>query len=399
MATVAIILAAGAGKRMGADQPKQFLDLGGRSLILYALDAFEACSAVDRIVLVTSPDMIDEVRTLASVCEKVQDVVAGGAERQDSVAEGIKAAGDVEIITVHDGARPMVRAEEIADVIEAARANGAAVIGQPASDTIKRGRDGQVIETLDRSEVWAVQTPQAFKADVIREAHEAAARDGFYGTDDTALVERIGKPVTLVEGSRDNIKVTHPGDLERAEDILNRRMEGGVQRIGMGYDVHQLAEGRKLILGGVEVPFERGLDGHSDADVLSHVVIDALLGAASLGDIGRLFPDTDAAYKDISSLVLLERTAEALREANVTVGNVDATVMAQRPKLAPHIGQMEANIAEALGIDVSQVSVKATTTEKLGFVGEEKGMAAQAIALVSQSAKGKMENENRGGAE
>ncbi|MBS11295.1 MAG: bifunctional 2-C-methyl-D-erythritol 4-phosphate cytidylyltransferase/2-C-methyl-D-erythritol 2,4-cyclodiphosphate synthase [Gemmatimonadetes bacterium] len=399
MATVAIILAAGAGKRMGADQPKQFLDLGGRSLILYALDAFEACSAVDRIVLVTSPDMIDEVRTLASVCEKVQDVVAGGAERQDSVAEGIKAAGDVEIITVHDGARPMVRAEEIADVIEAARANGAAVIGQPASDTIKRGRDGQVIETLDRSEVWAVQTPQAFKADVIREAHEAAARDGFYGTDDTALVERIGKPVTLVEGSRDNIKVTHPGDLERAEDILNRRMEGGVQRIGMGYDVHHLAEGRKLILGGVEVPFERGLDGHSDADVLSHVVIDALLGAASLGDIGRLFPDTDAAYKDISSLVLLERTAEALREANVTVGNVDATVMAQRPKLAPHIGQMEANIAEALGIDVSQVSVKATTTEKLGFVGEEKGMAAQAIALVSQSAKGKMENENRGGAE
>ncbi|HAA74140.1 TPA: bifunctional 2-C-methyl-D-erythritol 4-phosphate cytidylyltransferase/2-C-methyl-D-erythritol 2,4-cyclodiphosphate synthase [Candidatus Latescibacteria bacterium] len=399
MATVAIILAAGAGKRMGADRPKQFLDLGGRSLILYALDAFEACSAVDRIVLVTPPDMIDEVRTLASVCEKVQDVVAGGAERQDSVAEGIKAVGDAEIIAVHDGARPMVRAEEIADVIEAARANGAAVIGQPASDTIKRGRDGQVIETLDRSEVWAVQTPQAFKADVIREAHEAAARDGFYGTDDTALVERIGKPVTLVEGSRDNIKVTHPGDLERAEDILNRRMEGGVQRIGMGYDVHQLAEGRKLILGGVEVPFERGLDGHSDADVLSHVVIDALLGAASLGDIGRLFPDTDAAYKDISSLVLLERTAEALREANVTVGNVDATVMAQRPKLAPHIGQMEANIAEVLGIDVSQVSVKATTTEKLGFVGEEKGMAAQAIALVRQSAKGKMENENRGGAE
>ena len=155
-----------------------------------------------------------------------------------------------------------------------------------------------------------------------------------------------------------------------------------MQRIGMGYDVHQLVEGRKLILGGVEVPFEKGLGGHSDADVLSHVVIDALLGAAGLGDIGRLFPDTDAAYKDISSLVLLERTADALREANVTVGNVDATVMAQRPKLASHIPDMEANIARALDVDVARISVKATTTEKLGFVGEEKGMAAQAVAIV-----------------
>ena len=256
------------------------------------------------------------------------------------------------------------------------------MIGQPVTDTIKRAQEGCVAETLDRSDLWAVQTPQAFKTNILREAHEAAMRDGFVGTDDTVLAERIGKPVTLMEGSAENIKVTRPGDIERAEDILKRRLGGDVQRIGMGYDVHQLVEGRKLVLGGVNVPFDLGLDGHSDADVLSHVVIDAILGAAGLGDIGRLFPDTDQAYKDISSLILLERTAKALNEAGAQLVNVDATVMAQRPKLAPHVPEMETNIATALGVEESRVSVKATTTEKLGFVGEERGMAAQAVALV-----------------
>jgi len=381
--TYAIVLAAGIGRRMQSDQPKQFLDLAGAPLLTHTLDAFEACEGVDAIVVVTGSDDTDAVASLVDGYAKVRVVVTGGKERQDSVAEGLKAVpSDADLIAVHDGARPLILPTEIDVVLAAARVSGAAVIGQPVSDTIKRVDKGDVAETLDRSALWAVQTPQAFKADVIREAHAAAQRDGFVGTDDTVLVERLGLKVALVEGSRDNIKVTHPGDLERAEDILRRRSGGSVQRIGMGYDVHQLTAGRKLILGGVDVPFEKGLDGHSDADVLSHVVIDALLGAAGLGDIGRLFPDTDAAFKDISSLVLLERTAEALREANVTIGNVDATVMAQRPKLALYIPEMEANIARALGTSVDRVSVKATTTEKLGFVGKEEGMAAQAVAMV-----------------
>jgi 2-C-methyl-D-erythritol 4-phosphate cytidylyltransferase/2-C-methyl-D-erythritol 2,4-cyclodiphosphate synthase len=381
--TYAIVLAAGMGRRMQSDQPKQFLDLKGRPLLVHTLCAFEACDSVDAIIVVASPDATEAISDLSAHCEKVQSVVAGGKERQDSVAEGLKAVpGDADMIAIHDGARPLILPAEIDTVLASARASGAAVVGQPVSDTIKRVEKGEVAETLARSTLWAVQTPQAFRADVIREAHAKAKADGFLGTDDTALVERLGLTVMLVEGSRDNIKVTHPGDFERAEDILRRRSGGGVQRIGMGYDVHQLTEGRKLILGGVDVPFEKGLDGHSDADVLSHVVIDALLGAAGLGDIGRLFPDSDNVFKDISSLVLLERTADVLREANVVVGNVDATVMAQRPKLATYIPEMEANIAEALGTTVDRVSVKATTTEKLGFVGNEEGMAAQAVAMV-----------------
>ncbi|HCK11111.1 MAG TPA: bifunctional 2-C-methyl-D-erythritol 4-phosphate cytidylyltransferase/2-C-methyl-D-erythritol 2,4-cyclodiphosphate synthase [Candidatus Latescibacteria bacterium] len=381
--TYAIILAGGLGRRMETDKPKQLLDFGDRPVLCHTLEVFDSCEDIDRIVVVGPRGDLDEVRSLSSAFSKVGAVVDGGKERQDSVRKGLRAVPrEADVVAVHDGARPLVTSNEISVIVAAARKSGAAVIGQPVTDTIKRAQDGCVAETLDRSDLWAVQTPQAFKTNILREAHEAAMRDGFVGTDDTVLAERIGKPVTLMEGSAENIKVTRPGDIERAEDILKRRLGGDVQRIGMGYDVHQLVEGRKLVLGGVNVPFDLGLDGHSDADVLSHVVIDAILGAAGLGDIGRLFPDTDQAYKDISSLILLERTAKALNEAGAQLVNVDATVMAQRPKLAPHVPEMETNIATALGVEESRVSVKATTTEKLGFVGEERGMAAQAVALV-----------------
>ncbi len=381
--TYAIVLAAGMGRRMEADRPKQFLDLAGQPILVHTLAAFQKAPSIDRIVVVGSEDALVDVCDLADPFSKTESVVPGGAERQDSVREGLRAVPrGADLVAVHDGARPLVLVDEIEATVTAAREIGAAVIGQPVSDTIKRGREGKAIETLDRSELWAVQTPQVFKADVLREAHAAADRDGFLGTDDTALAERVGQTVALVEGSSDNIKVTRPGDVERAGDILKRRAGGQVQRIGMGYDVHRLVAGRRLTLGGVDMPFELGLEGHSDADVLSHVVIDAVLGAARLGDIGRLFPDTDLAFKDISSLILLERTASVLEKSDMRIGNVDATVMAQRPRLAPHIPEMEANIARSLGVAVSQISVKATTTERLGFVGEEKGMAAQAIAMV-----------------
>ena len=387
MTCYGVVLAGGAGRRMGGEEPKQFMRVAGRPVLACVLAAFEACDAVDGTVIVGPEDRLDTCASLSRQmgCRKVKDVVAGGKERQDSVLCGVnRVPSEVDVIAVHDGARPLVQPDDITRVVRAADAFGAAVLGTPVSDTVKRAAGDQVEETLDRSNLWSVQTPQAFRASVLREAQAQALEDGFIGTDDTVLVERIGHPVAIVEGARDNIKVTVPEDLARVEDILNRRRRTTTtSRIGMGYDVHQLVEGRPLILGGVEIPFERGLLGHSDADVLTHVVIDALLGASGEGDIGRLFPDTDPAYKDISSLDLLDRTAAVLKERGASVVNVDATVMAQRPRFADHISRMESNIARVLGVVSSAVSVKATTTEQLGFVGREEGIAAQAVAMVT----------------
>lgn len=377
----AIVLAAGSGRRMGTEVPKQFLELAGRPVLAWALDAFERASRVDRVVLVAPPDMVDDCRArFGPAFAKVMAVVPGGATRQASVGCGLRAVGeDVVVIAVHDGARAFVTPEDIDAVIAAAQMHGAAVLGTPVTDTVKRVDGERVVETLDRVALRCVQTPQAFRAAVIRRAHAAAG--DFVGTDDTALVERIGEPVVVVSGRMDNVKVTVPGDLALGLSILERRGYVGM-RIGQGYDVHQLVTGRPLILGGVAIPFEKGLLGHSDADVLIHSVMDAVLGALGAGDIGQHFPDSDGAYKDISSLVLLKRVAEVVKKKGARVLNVDATVMAQRPKLAPHIPQMRTQMAQALNVSVDCVSVKATTTERLGFVGREEGMAAQAVALV-----------------
>lgn len=381
--TYAIVLAAGSGKRMGMQTPKQFLELAGKPVLAWTLDAFECATRVDAVILVTAEDQVAACRK-QFLSGKVIDVVAGGAERQDSVACGLAAVPDeAMVIAVHDGARAFVAPEDIDAVVTAAQTVGAAVLGTPVTDTIKRVNGNVVVETLDRSVLRGVQTPQAFLADVIRQAHQEAKTSGYLGTDDTALVERMGAPVMVVPGRADNVKITTPDDLDLGLSILVKRgiVTAGL-RIGQGYDVHQLVKGRPLILGGVEIPHEMGLLGHSDADVLTHVIIDAVLGALGAGDIGQLFPDTDAQFKDISSLVLLERVAQVVKEKGATVLSVDATVMAQRPKLAPHIVYMREKLSESLGVAVDCVSVKATTTEKLGFVGREEGMAAQAVALV-----------------
>ena len=381
--TYAIVLAAGSGKRMGMNTPKQFLELAGKPVLAWTLEAFEKASRVDAVVLVTAADQVTACRE-QFLSGKVVDVVVGGAERQDSVACGLGAVPDeATVIAVHDGARAFVTPEDIDAVIAAAQTDGAAVLGTPVTDTIKQVDGDVVVRTLDRSALRSVQTPQAFQADVIRKAHQAAKRSGYLGTDDTALVEKMGAPVGVVPGRADNVKITTLDDLDLGLSILAKRgiVTAGL-RIGQGYDVHQLVKGRPLILGGIDIPHEMGLLGHSDADVLTHVIIDAVLGALGAGDIGQLFPDTDAQFKDISSLVLLERVAHVVQEKKATVLSVDATVMAQRPKLAPHIVQMREKLAASLGVSVDCVSVKATTTEKLGFVGREEGMAAQAVALV-----------------
>ena len=378
--------AAGAGERLGRGINKVFVEVAGKPILAHTLSIFETCEAVGEIVIVTGERDIEAAGELVGRFgfSKVAHIVAGGAQRQDSVRNGL-AKCSYDIIAIHDAARPMVTREIIERSIETAIAVGACIAAVPVIDTIKSADNGNVSATVDRSSLYSVQTPQTFRAELIRRAHDQAYRDGFYATDDAALVERLGEPVAIVQGSYENIKVTTPSDLEVAECRLKGKdntMGDSELRIGLGFDVHKLVEGRKLFLGGVEIEHEKGLFGHSDADVILHAVADACLGAAALGDIGRHFPDTDPAYEGISSLKLLGCVADLLRDKGFAVVNVDATVICERPKIAPHVDEMRRRIAEALNVTPDRISVKGTTTERLGFIGRGEGIACEAIAGV-----------------
>lgn len=395
----AIVPAAGAGVRMEADRPKQFRPLGDRPLLVHTLQRLSDSPLIETVVVVVPADWVAKARS--ELIEpyglaKVGAVVAGGAERQNSVAAGLEALGpEVDLVVVHDGVRPFVTEAMIADVVEAARAVGAAVAAIPVAETVKRVADGVVVETVSRDGLYRVQTPQAFRREVLAEALERARAEGVVGTDEAALVERFGRPVRVVAGSAVNLKVTSPEDWSLAESILSslgrsasasKAAREGTERmslrVGMGYDVHRFASGRPLILGGVVVPSDQGLEGHSDADVLAHAVCDALLGAAGAGDIGRHFPDTDPTYAGANSLDLLREVGAIVARRGFRPLNVDATVVLQEPKLKDFLPAMEANIAETLGIDPTLVNIKATTTEGLGFVGQGEGVAAYAAATI-----------------
>lgn len=370
-----IIAAAGQGKRLGSDTPKQYLKIAGEPILVKTVRAFCNNDRVDYVFIVTNKDYIGHCEQLVNEydLDKVVSVVEGGKERQDSVYQALQQINrkrpGVEYVLVHDAARPFVSQETINYVIEAAVGVGAAIACVPVKDSIRQGTSEES-RNVERSNLYNVQTPQGFKKSVLIEAYEKAFADKYYGTDDASLVERIGQPVELVIGQYDNIKITTKEDMP---------MEN---RIGTGFDVHALVEGRPLIMGGVNIPFEKGLDGHSDADVLIHALMDALLGAAALGDIGRHFPDTDPQYKGISSVKLLEHVAGLLEDEFYKIGNVDITLMAQRPKIKPYIDDMRKIIAETLDVDISRINIKGTTTEKLGFVGREEGIAAQAVCLL-----------------
>jgi len=313
----------------------------------------------------------------------VAHIVAGGAHRQDSVRNGL-AKCSLDIIAIHDAARPMVTTEIIERSIEKAEEMGACIAAVPVIDTVKSASNDIVTSTIDRSSLYAVQTPQTFRAELIRRAYDQAFADGFYATDDAALVERLGEKVAIVPGSYENIKITTPSDLAIAECAL-----GGAEpreiRTGFGFDVHELVEGRKLWLGGVEIEYEKGLLGHSDADVILHAIADACLGAAALGDIGKHFPDTDPAYKGISSLTLLSRVYELIQADGWSILNVDCAVACEQPKLAPHARAMRRRIAEALSTTHDHVSVKGTTTEGLGYTGRGEGIACWAVATIGRA--------------
>ena len=379
----AVLVAAGSSTRMGFD--KLSFDLGEETVLHRSIRAFAQCPLVDEIILVAGSNRAFAQQQAAD-CAKPVCVVAGGATRAESAKNGVLAASGA-LVAVHDAARPFVSQQVITAALEAAVRCGAAAPAVPVKDTIKaavRGSGKTVPEscfvhaTPDRSTLYAVQTPQCFdRAEYLAALEELDAEKARLVTDDCSLFELTGRPVQLTQGDYANLKITTREDLPRPEQKEEHKM-----RIGHGYDVHRLVEGRKLILGGVEVPFEKGLLGHSDADVLAHAVMDAVLGAAALGDIGQHFPDNDPAYSGADSLKLVRRVAEILKEHGFRIENIDATLLCQRPKLAPHIPAMRRNLADAFGLPVDAVSVKATTEEHLGFTGEGLGIAAHAVALI-----------------
>jgi 2-C-methyl-D-erythritol 4-phosphate cytidylyltransferase/2-C-methyl-D-erythritol 2,4-cyclodiphosphate synthase len=377
----AIIAAGGRGTRFGGDAPKQVLSLAGRPILQRSVEAFSRSSRISEVI-VALPDELaaDPPDYLRDAGPRVR-VVAGGARRQDSVARAFAVASpEVDLVVIHDAARPLVTDALIARTIDAAGAAGAAIAALQATDTVKRGSaEGRIIGTLDRREVFLAQTPQAFQVDVLRAALSRAA-SATPATDEAMLAEQAGYAVMLVEGDRRNLKITTQDDFDMAERLLgatSRRV-----RVGHGYDLHRLVSGRPLVLGGVTVPFDLGLDGHSDADVVAHAVTDAVLGAAGLGDIGRLFPDSDPTWKGADSIGLLAQAASVVRTAGYTVGNVDVTVIAERPKLLPHVVAMREHLARALGVDIACVSVKGKTNERVDSMGRGESIAAHAVALL-----------------
>lgn len=382
----AIIPAGGTGSRFGHIQPKQFLDLAGMPILVRTCKAFLDLETIHSLVVAAPADYLQDTIDLlhthlpASQMDRLH-VTVGGATRQDSVQAGLhRLPADIDLVLVHDAARPLVDRATILRCLHGAAQFGAAIAAVPVKDTLKKvNGSGMIEETVDRSSLWQAQTPQAVIRTLLEQAFAEADRSGFIGTDEASLLEAAGIPVWVVEGSERNLKVTRPEDLQVATALLK---EEGTMKIGHGFDAHRLVAGRKLILGGVTIDYELGLDGHSDADVLAHALTDALLGALGAGDIGRHFPDTDPQYKNIDSLLLVDQVQQLMAERGCRLGNADLTIVCQRPKLAPYLAAMQDNLARYCKVPPSAINIKATTTEKMGYTGRGEGIAAHAVVLL-----------------
>ncbi len=372
----ALLLAGGSSTRMGED--KMMIELAGKTVLRRSAELLNGNSLVTELVVVTRPDRIETVGNMLSDLSKLRAVTAGGSTRLESAKNGTAASGaDTEFFCIHDAARPFASDDLVTRTIEAAFEYGASVNAVPAVDTIKIiDNDGNIVSTPDRSLLRASSTPQVLRADEYRRLI-AGLHDAF---DDAQIFENAGLKVKIVDGERTNFKITTTEDISRARTMLG---DIGI-RVGHGYDVHRFKQGRRLVLGGVEVPYELGLDGHSDADVLTHAVADAVLGAANCGDIGKLFPDNDDRFLGIDSLVLLKEAVRVVGEKGYQVVNADATLVMQRPKISAFTKQMSVNLADALGVEPDSVSVKATTEEKLGFTGSGEGASAHAVVLLTR---------------
>lgn len=385
----AIVVAAGRGERLGLPYNKVFYELAGRSVLFRCIDALADSGCFEGVILVLSETDAERYKDLLKregPHTIVRGVARGGATRQQSVANGLRLIPeDAGLIAVHDAARAFVPAEVVRQCVVSALRFGSGVAATECTDTIKRvNADGRSVETPERARLRAVQTPQVFKASLLREAHTRAAMDGFEATDEAALIEKYIGPVNLCCATvgRRNIKLTDMEDLRMMEALLSNR---GV-RVGHGFDVHRLVEGRRLVLCGVEVPYERGLLGHSDADVATHALMDALFGACAMGDIGRHFPDSEPAYEGVSSIELLRRVMKKMGESGFFPLNADLTIACERPRLAKFIPEMRERLASVMALPSDRVNVKATTTEGLGFVGRGEGIEAHALVSVGERA-------------
>jgi len=386
-------------------------------MLAWSLDALEHAETIGPVVVVAGSHTVDAVRQLVRQegFAKVRAIVAGGERRQDSVGAGLAALPEgIEIVVIHDGARPLAEPELFDRCAAAAAESGAAIAATPVADTLKRVVEGVIAGTVDRAGLWAAQTPQAFRLETLRRA--MAASSGEIVTDEARLCEVAGLPVSVVPASPANLKVTHAEDIPVADALLRQRgggrgEKGGKEneessggcplppqaaqrpppsaqrpstptRVGIGYDAHRFASGRRLVLGGVEIAHDQGLAGHSDADVLLHAIADAVLGAASLGDIGQHFPPCDERFLNADSQLLLREVARLAREAGWVPGNIDATLLAEAPRIGPHVPLMRERIASCLGLSPDAVSVKATTNEGMGSIGRSEGIAALATATL-----------------
>lgn len=381
----AVILAAGSGSRMHSDMTKQRITLLGESMLHRSVRVFSECESIGSIVVVCRFDELDWAKNELLDIDKQLVFVVGGKCRAESAKLGFEAIpNESDFVAIHDAARCLITKDIIEAVISSARIHGAATAATPVVDTFKIVDSSLIIsKTVPRVSLYAAQTPQVFLTSLYKKAL-LNAKEIENMTDDNMLIENIGERVVVVDTGKENIKITTPEDIRYAEYILGKCGKMEDYRIGHGYDVHRFAENRALVLGGVEIPYEFGLLGHSDADVLTHAIMDSLLGAAGLGDIGRHFPDSSSEYKDISSFALLGKVSDILLKNGYKVVNIDATVVMQRPKIATYIDLMRENIARILQIEQSRVNIKATTEEGLGFTGSGEGAAAHSVAMLKK---------------
>jgi 2-C-methyl-D-erythritol 4-phosphate cytidylyltransferase / 2-C-methyl-D-erythritol 2,4-cyclodiphosphate synthase len=384
--TGVVIPAAGSGTRMESSTPKQFLELGGKPLLVHSISAFAGCDFIAQVVVAVSEEHYDTALQMLShhlPGNPKLVVITGGRRRQDSVKNGIGALDTtIEVVLVHDGARPLVTRGLIERCYREILEHGAAIAAVPVKDTLKRtDADLQVSATVDRDTLWQAQTPQGARKELLEKAYGHIGEADV--TDESMLLEKAGIPVRLVTGEETNFKITRKEDLVLAESIIATRK--GSIRIGHGFDAHRFVDGRPLILGGIEIDHQRGLAGHSDADVVCHALCDAILGTLGEGDIGSHFPDNDPAYEGISSLILLDKVTELRASLGMKLTSADITIVCQAPKLASYIDAMKGQLAHHCRVGTGLVNIKATTTEKMGYVGREEGISCHAVVLVEHS--------------
>lgn len=378
--TVALIVAGGKGTRARTGQPKQYVDLGGFPVLRHTLSTFSSHPEIDYILCVIGNQDADLYEKAASGISNLLPPVYGGLTRQESVLNGLLALEEIfpQRVLIHDGARPFVSQETISAVIDALHQADGAIAALPVSDTLKKANTLMgIAETVSREKLWRAQTPQGFRYEAILEVHKKASPGT--ATDDASLMEERGVHVAIVPDQPTNIKLTYKEDFDVAEKLIESAYES---RVGQGFDVHQFEEGDAVILGGISIPHDRKLKGHSDADVALHAVTDAVLGAIGESDIGSHFPPSDEKWREASSHIFLSHAQDLVTARNGRIINIDLTLIAEAPKIGPYREQMRESIAEILNLDIGRISVKATTTEKLGFTGRGEGIACQAIVTV-----------------